>query len=284
MLVSLEHLLLAHEYGTFTEAARHAHLSQPAFSASIGRLEEAMGARLFDRGRHGASLTASGAALLPHARACLAALVDAERAVRAVEELETGHLELCAGATACAYLLPSVLSEFVDNHPGISLRLLEMSTQESIDAVREGTVDLAVVGRGTKKRDRCGYDGLTVERWITERLLLVKRIGQGTRDLPHLVLRQGGSMRLLFERTFVDEPIAMELGSVAAIKAHVSEGIGMALLSEHAVRRELARGEMELIDDRRVPIRREICLVHRGKHRLSPAAAALRKRLRGRRT
>lgn len=281
MLESFEHFLLAYEHPTFTEAARHAHLSQPAFSASIGRLEDRMGARLFDRGRHGAVLTAAGEALLPHARACLLAVKDGARAVRDVEELTTGRLELCAGATACAYLLPELLGEFVDAHPAVSLRLLELSPSESLEAVRGGDVDLAVIGRGTKKRDRQGYAGLTVERWLTERLVLVKRSGQDVSELPYLVLRKGGSMRRLFERSFADASIAMELGSVAAIKAHVALGIGMALISEHAVRRELARGEMELVHDKRVPVRRELCLVHRGKHRLSPAAKALRKRFRG---
>ena len=74
MFDSFAHLLLIVEHGTFTEAARHAHLSQPALTASIRRLEEAFGAQLLHRGRRGASLTAAGEALLPRVRAALAAV------------------------------------------------------------------------------------------------------------------------------------------------------------------------------------------------------------------
>ncbi|MDQ3036799.1 MAG: LysR family transcriptional regulator, partial [Myxococcota bacterium] len=58
MLDDLRNLVLVVEHGTFTEAARHAHLSQPGLTASIRRLEQRVGARLLARGRHGASLTA----------------------------------------------------------------------------------------------------------------------------------------------------------------------------------------------------------------------------------
>ena len=81
MLDELRHLLLIVEHRTFTAAARHAHLSQPALSASVRRLEEELGARLLDRGRHGATLTAEGEALLPRAQAALAAFEDGRRAV-----------------------------------------------------------------------------------------------------------------------------------------------------------------------------------------------------------
>src|SRR5260221_23609 len=63
MIDGLRHFLLIADHGTFTEAARRAHLSQPALSASIKRLEDELAARLLDRGPGGAALTASGQAL-----------------------------------------------------------------------------------------------------------------------------------------------------------------------------------------------------------------------------
>ena len=74
MVDELRHFLLVVEHGTFTEAARRAHLTQPSLSASIARLEGALGARLLHRDRHGSSLTAAGEALVPRAREVLGAL------------------------------------------------------------------------------------------------------------------------------------------------------------------------------------------------------------------
>ena len=96
MFDSFAHLLLIVEHGTFTEAARHAHLSQPALTASIRRLEEAFGAQLLHRGRRGASLTAAAEALLPRARAALAAVAEGRRAVDEVLELRVGEVRLGA--------------------------------------------------------------------------------------------------------------------------------------------------------------------------------------------
>mgnify|MGYP003381075242 CR=1 FL=1 len=100
MIDELRHFLLVVEHGTFTEAARRARLTQPALSASIQRLEDHLGAKVLDRGRQGASVTACGEALVPRAKAVLAALSEAERAVAEVAGLRAGEVRLGAGATA----------------------------------------------------------------------------------------------------------------------------------------------------------------------------------------
>src|SRR5690606_37808151 len=121
MLEPLRHLLLIVEHGTFTAAAREAHLSQPALSASIARLEGEIGATLLDRGRHGATLTAAGEALVPHARAALAAVDDGRAAVAEVTGLRRGEVSIGAGATVATYLLPEPLAAFRRAHPGVTI-------------------------------------------------------------------------------------------------------------------------------------------------------------------
>src|SRR5687767_387676 len=109
MLDVYRHFLLVAEHGTFTAASRRAHVSQPALTASIKRLEHGLDARLFDRGRHGATLTAAGHALLPHARAAIVAVAEGERAVAELERLDAGEVRVGGGQTACTYLLPPLL-------------------------------------------------------------------------------------------------------------------------------------------------------------------------------
>src|SRR5690606_12085457 len=145
MFDALHHLLLIVEHGTFTEAARHAHLSQPALSASIARLEADLGVALLDRGRHGARLTAAGAALLPHARAALAAVEDGRNAVAEVVGLRRGEVAIGTGATVATYLLPPLLAAFRQQHPDITIAVREQPSAEIGDALERGEIDLAIV-------------------------------------------------------------------------------------------------------------------------------------------
>src|SRR5262245_6980880 len=138
MLEELRHLVLVAAHGTFTEAARRAHLSQPALSASIARLERAMGARLLHRGRGGTELSAAGAALLPRARAALAVVDEGRRAVAEVAGLRAGEVRVGGGATVCSFLLPPILARFRRDHPGIVIKLREALAGPVHEAVAAG--------------------------------------------------------------------------------------------------------------------------------------------------
>lgn len=269
MLEGLRHFLLIVEHGTFTAAARRAHLSQPALTASIHRLEEQLGARLLHRGRRGASLTAAGSALVPSARAALAALEEGRRAVLEVEELERGQVRIGAGATACTYLLPPTLAAFRRAHPGVKLWLRELTTDEARRAIEAGDIDLAVVTDPGPDRDL----------WFDDELVLVAAPGLEPRGAPFVTFRSGATTRALLEERFPDAEIVMELGGVAAVKTHVRMGIGVALVSRHAVQTDLRLGRLVEIADSRTPVVRPLHLLHRGLDRLPPAARALRDHL-----
>ncbi|MEM9069377.1 MAG: LysR family transcriptional regulator [Myxococcota bacterium] len=274
MLDALRHFLLIVEHQTFTEAARRAHLSQPALSGSIRRLEEAMEARLFTRGRSGAELTAAGAALMPHARASLAAWEDARRAVAEIEGLHVGEVRIGAGATACTYLLPAQLAAFRERHPGVRFLLRETTTSEALDALHDGELDLAIISEAMLHEDAPRGD-----LWMADELILVAAPTIDVAKAPFLTFRRGTTTRELFDHYFPSADVVMELGSIAAVKGNVRAGIGVALVSENAVMDDLRRGLMVAVPDPRTPITREIRVVHRGTARLSPAASALLRQL-----
>ena len=145
MFDELRHFLLIVEHGTFTAAARRAHLSQPALTASIRRLEDRFGAKLLHRGAGGAELTAAGRALVPRAHAALAAVAEAQRAVQEIEGLEAGMVSIGAGATACTYILPPLLARYRKLHPGVRFRLREAFTDQISLALEQGDIDLGVI-------------------------------------------------------------------------------------------------------------------------------------------
>jgi DNA-binding transcriptional LysR family regulator len=277
----LRHFLLIAEHGTFTKAAKRAHLSQPALTAAIQRLEDTMGARLFDRGRGGVRLTAAGEALVPHARAVLTSLADGRRAVAEVLALEAGEVRLGAGATACTYLLPPLLAEFHARLPKLRLMLREATSAEALDAVEAGELDLAVVAEVDGVR---GRQTLTLEHWRDDAMVLVAAPSLAatlandptTIDRAPFVAFSRGTTRILLDRHFPAAERVMELGSLAAIKGNARAGIGVALLSRSALDRDLQLGALEIVAHPALPLHYSLSLAHRGVTRLPPAAAALR--------
>ena len=273
MMDALRHLLLVVDHGTITAAARRAHLSQPALTASIQRLELDLGARLLDRDRRGARPTAAGEALLPRARAALAAIEDGRRAVAEVLGLRAGEVRLGAGATACTYLLPPVVAAFRAAHPGVRFSVREATTVDVLAALEAGRLDLGLVTPppGARLPD--------AEPWYDDELVLVRAPGApaGLRDV--VTLGPGSTTRDLLARHFPDATVVMELGSIAAVKGNVRAGVGIALVSRSAVAADLAARRLVLVKDPRTPIRRPLVLVHRGVASLPPAATELRRLL-----
>ena len=266
MIDELRHLILVDQLGTLTSAARAAHLSQPALTASIQRLEAHFDAPLLERGRKGAQVTAAGAALLPHARAVLSAMADGLRAVQEVAGLQKGEVRLGAGATACTYLLPPTLARYRQAYPGIRFLLRETTTDEALLALERAELDLAVVTHpsGTPWRD----DPFVLVRSPRLRVDSVD-------DAPFVTFRTGTTSRELVDRHFPNARIVMELGSIASVKGNVAEGIGVSLISRSAAVRDLADGRLVEIQDPRLPITRLLSVLHRGPDRLAPATAAL---------
>jgi DNA-binding transcriptional LysR family regulator len=265
MIDELRHFLLIVEHGTFTEAARRAHLSQPALTASIQRLEGWFGARLLARGPGGAEATAAGAALVPRARAAIAAVEDGRRAVAEIEGLHAGEVRIGAGATACTYFLPPVLAAFRAEHPAVRFLLREATTDEVLDALHAGELDLGLISTEGG------------EPWHDDELIVV-----ASPDLPRpaaapfVTFGRGSTSRALLERHFPGAEVVMELGSIAAVKGNVRAGIGVALVSRAAVDHDLATGRLVEVPHPATPISRPLRLVHRGVDRLPPAAARLR--------
>lgn len=269
MYDELRHFLLVVEHGTLTAAARHAHLSQPALTASIQRLEATFGARLLSRGRRGAEPTASGRALIPHARAALAAVEDGRRAVAEVEGLAGGEVRVGGGATACTYLLPEPLARFRSRFPDVRISLHEGFADGLRERLRAGALDLVVLS---------GDEG---ELWMHDELIVVAAPGVEPVGAPFVSLVRGASTRAVLDRLFPDARIAMELGGISAVKGNVRAGNGVALISRTAVRYDLEVGRLVEVPHPATPIRRRVGLLHRGLERLSPAATMLRSVLLG---
>ncbi|GAA1290436.1 LysR substrate-binding domain-containing protein [Pseudonocardia aurantiaca] len=140
----LETFVAVVDSGGFSAAAESVHRSQSRVSSHVASLEQALGARLFDRRHRPVVLTDVGEAFLPHARAVLADIDRAQAEVDAVLGVVRGHVVLGSYPSASAAFVPGVLSAFTARHPQVSVDLSERTTLDLSGALESGQIHLAL--------------------------------------------------------------------------------------------------------------------------------------------
>jgi DNA-binding transcriptional LysR family regulator len=132
------------EQRSFTRAAVLMHLSQPAFSALIRSLEEALGHRLFDRSTRHVELTTEGRAFDATARRVIEEFDDALAGARDYATQRRGRVSVALLPSLAAGWLPGVLAEFRAAYPGIELDVADVLSEDCIERVRSGKADFAI--------------------------------------------------------------------------------------------------------------------------------------------
>lgn len=141
----LLHLLAVVEHGTFSEAARAVHLTQPALSRSIRALEDELKAQLFDRGARRARLTVFGELVADRARRMRLEERQLRRDLELLRGGEEGSLAIGVAPAPAALLLTPFLIHMAQTHPRIKVRTETGATSALLDALRSETID-AIVG------------------------------------------------------------------------------------------------------------------------------------------
>lgn len=140
----LEILLAVSRTGSLTAAARLLNLSQPGVSAAIAHLERSAGAKLLDRGRHGAAATRTGAVLIRWAEALEHVLAQAQKELDLQEHGVAGMLTIAGTPGALMSLVPGALQEMRKHYPGFELRVREAQDGELIELLRSMRADLTI--------------------------------------------------------------------------------------------------------------------------------------------
>lgn len=129
----------------FSEAAKAVHLSQPALSASIRRLEEIIGARLFDRDTRKVALSAVGLEFLDMATGVVEHVDHGLARVQDIVRGTHGHLSIAVVPSIAAGILPEVLVRYMARYPHIDLRLHDAMANVCAEMVRSGAADVALM-------------------------------------------------------------------------------------------------------------------------------------------
>ncbi|HEY4458403.1 MAG TPA: LysR family transcriptional regulator [Pseudonocardiaceae bacterium] len=223
--------------GSFTATAAELHLAQSTVTAHIQTLEKQLRLRLFDRLPGGTILTDAGKGVLDKAEQVL----DAETALRA-EPAEAGPIEgivrIGAPESLCGALLPPVVAALRRRHPGIDVTLTPAGTSAAIDALRDGSLSLAVL-----IEPAIDAPDLVVEPLGALELAFVSDRGTEVSattwaELAHqpwFLLEEGCAYSDQVARCLGPTVRATRLGSVEATRACVAAGLGLAVLPSFAV-------------------------------------------------
>ena len=182
-LRQLGHFVEVARHGNYARAAEALGLAQPTLTRSIQALERQVGARLLDRGRAGATPTALGAELLERAQSLLRQAGEAERDMRQLAGLGTGHVRICTGAYAADISVGSAAGRVCRKHPGITIDISIHDWTELVPRLLGGDADLVVAETSAVLED----DRLAIEPLPPHRGVLFCRAG-------HPLLDRGGNL------------------------------------------------------------------------------------------
>lgn len=241
-LRDLEYVVAVEEERHFGRAAQRCHVSQPALSAQIRKLEAALALTLFERTSRRVLPTAGGEAVVRQARTVLA---EAQKLLAVAREggssLFAGRFALAAIQTLGPYLFPLVLRALRESFPALGLVLSEGRTAELLDNLREGRLDAALVSLPVDE------GGLELDPLFTEPFLLAcpaeHRLARARRvapaDLPGpdlLLLDEGHCLRDQALAACGASSAGRHATSLETLRSMVAAGGGYTLLPRLAAR------------------------------------------------
>ena len=143
-ILDLRAFLLVSETRSFHRAAEILHVSQPALSRRIQKLEQAVGSPLLERTTRSVSTTAVGENLLPLVRRMLEEFDGSLFSLRGREDTRGATVTIACLPTAAFYFLPSVMARFHEAHPNVRFRILDIPATEGLQAVERGEVEFGI--------------------------------------------------------------------------------------------------------------------------------------------
>lgn len=280
---SLKIFLTVVQTGSLSAAARELYMSQPSVSSHVRQLETSLSAHLLDRGPSGAVPTAAGEVLAKRAAEMLELLDSLDDDVAEAQGRADQRLAVGGTSTLGNYLLPRILARFQEQHsltPGQGVRAeLRVGNAEAVtNWVLAGEVSVALMA------GEVSHEALVCRTIFDEALVLVaapthrlagrvaapedlaverfiqREVGSATRHQQEEALKSWG---------LTQAPTWTVWGSEAAGEA-VRSGLGLALVSEHVVARDLRSGDLARIRIQPAPARRPVTLVTPAMGRLTP--------------
>jgi len=266
----------------FSEAARLVHLSQPALSAAIRKLENQLDASLFDRSTRHVTLTPVGHELLSAVDSVFGNVEAAMGSVADFVAGKRGRLSVAATPSLAAAFLPEVVAAFEARHPGISLHLHDVLSDQAIAMVRDGRADLALAPESPAD-DMLAQHPLFEDTLMllcrSDHPLAAARSTTWRKVLPHrlIAVKGNSSVRQLLEAAYVEQGRALrpafEVQNASTVIGFVANGLGVGVLPLSLL--PLVRvGQVTYRRITQPELHRTICVMTAQGRTLSPLARA----------
>ena len=256
----LESFVVVAEQGSFSQAARILHISQPSISTHIGALEKELGVKLLNRTTKKVSLTKEGADIYEYA---LGIFNLTKRIRERGEDPERQVLQLGASSVPSAYILPEIMHGFRQENPKVRIALRQSDSSIVVDEILDGVCDVGIVGDLIKTpqleyspvirdknvlvtindprfKDR-GSDLEDILAILTSEPVIMRENGSGSRRYFDLFLTAHGL-------SFSSVHIAAYCNDMEAVKNMVARGLGVSIVPAVSVAREVERGDLLAFD------------------------------------
>ncbi len=272
------------ETGSFSKASKMVNLTQPAVSLQIQALEESYETALFERSGKNITLTPAGKLLYQYAKDILNLYTTVEKEINSLTGLSKGSLQIGASSTIGNYLLPTVIIAFKKKYPKIDVNLFVSNTKGIIELLNAGRIDIGLVEGDVPKQ------GIEVEKLLEDELVLimppdhlwVKRKNISVSELlvqPVIMREDGSGTRQMIEKHLMSNKIStsnlkmsLVLGSTEAIKSAVEHGMGVSILSNWTVRKEVQFGTIKTNTFRDIRFTRNFNIVFHKRGALAATA------------
>lgn len=286
--ISLEYYRVfyqAAKLGSITMAAERLCISQPAVSQAVKQLEGALGCRLFVRTSKGVHLTQEGELLYGYVERGLNMILDGEKILRRMQDLDTGEVRIGASDMTLQFYLLSYLERFHETYPNVKVIVSNAPTPETMKSLREGKIDFGVV---STPASAAGDVKLIPVREIRNVFVAGEKFKdlkgkclpyQSLRSLPCILLEGNTSTRAFTDAYLEERGVKLapefELATSDMIVQFAARNMGVGCVVEDFAREKLASGELFALEFENPMPPRNICVATDRGTAMSPAGRKL---------
>ncbi len=241
--------------GNISRAAKELYISQPAISKAIGKLEENLNTRLFNRNSRGVQLTREGNILFQHISTAFEAINRGEKELKRIHDFHIGNLKIGVSNTLCKYVLLPYLKGFVEKYPHVNISIESQSTIHTLEMLEAGKIDIGLVAEPKTKKGLTFSpvmeirDGFVCTPSYMENLLLREGASPNIFQTGNIILLDRSNM----SRKHVDSYLAdnqievnqlLEVTDMTLLIEFARIGLGIACVIEDFITNDLSDGTL----------------------------------------
>lgn len=245
------------KYESYKQASSELHISQPALSIQIKKLENQIGFRLFDKVGNKIVLNENGLMLKSYTVKVFAIIDELEHSISDANHFIGGTLNIGGSNTPGTYILPDLIGKFKELYPNTEFNLHIGNTTEILAMINNGLLDFAINGGTCQYPNNISVDTLFMDRLVLiaspeNELCSAENISANDLNSMEFIVHQTDSQLYTYYLKFIEEiqiseKINMYLGNIDAIKRAVASNLGVSLIPYIAVQDELKSGLLHVL-------------------------------------